>query len=45
MSDISLPVTDVQRRHLIAEARKHLGVSADPSDGVGHGGLRRMIRA
>jgi hypothetical protein len=39
MSDINLAVTDVQRRLLIAEARKHLGVSADPSDGVGHSGL------
>ena len=41
MSDIDVPVTDIQRRLLIAEARQHLGLSADPSDGVGHGGLSR----
>ena len=35
-----LPVTDQERRLLIDEARKWLGSpAADPSDGVGHGGL------
>jgi hypothetical protein len=41
MSASDLPVTDLQRRLLIAEARKWLGGApiADPSDGVGHDGL------
>ena len=40
MSASDLPVTDLQRRLLIAEARKWLGAPvADPSDGVGHEGL------
>jgi hypothetical protein len=40
MSASDLPITDLQRRLLIAEARKWLGAPvADPSDGVGHDGL------
>ena len=40
MSASDLPVTELQRRLLIAEARKWLGGPvADTSDGVGHDGL------
>ena len=40
MSASDLPVTDLQRRLLIAEARKFLAAPVtDPSDGVGHDGL------
>jgi hypothetical protein len=39
MSVSDSPVTELERRLLIAEARKYLGSPTDPSDGVGHGGL------
>ena len=45
MSVSDSPVTEVERRLLIAEARKYLSSPSDPSDGVGHGGLLAEIRA
>jgi hypothetical protein len=39
MSTKDTPVTGLERQLIIAEARKWLVPSADPSDGVGHAGL------
>ena len=39
MSIKDTPVTDLERRLIITEARKWLVPQADPSDGVGHAGL------
>ena len=39
MSIKDMPVTDMQRRLIITEARKWLVPTGDPSDGVGHAGL------
>ena len=39
MSTKDSPVTDLERRLIITEARKWLVPAADPSDGVGHAGV------
>lgn len=36
---VDVPITDLQRRLIVTEARKWLVSPADPSNGVGHGGL------
>jgi hypothetical protein len=39
MSMKEMPLTDLERRLIVAEARQWLVAAADPADGVGHAGL------